>query len=56
MQFPDHHTGVFCLEDLDIDMIKQFPLDSLHLVYLGNTKRLIQFWFKGPKNIRLVNS
>lgn len=33
-QFPDHHTGVSCLEELDIDMIEQFPLDNLHLVYL----------------------
>lgn len=37
-------------------MIKQFPLDSPHLVYLGNMKRLIQFWYKGPKDVRLVGN
>lgn len=55
-QYSDHHTGVSCLEELAIDMVKQFPLDSLHLVYLGNTKRLIQFWYKGSKNIRLAGN
>jgi len=33
-QYPDHHIGNFYLEELKIDMIKQFPLDSLHLLYI----------------------
>lgn len=27
----------------------------MHLVCLGVTKRLLQFWVKGTKNVRLTN-
>lgn len=38
----------------NVDMIKLFPLDYMHLVCLGVTKRLITLWlYKGPSNVRL---
>lgn len=37
---PQHHLQSSALEDLPIDMIKQFPVsDSLHLIDLGVMKR-----------------
>lgn len=36
--------GTSPLEELDIDMIKSFPLDYLHLVLLGVFRRLLLIW------------
>ncbi|XP_070529838.1 uncharacterized protein [Cardiocondyla obscurior] len=50
---PEHHTGNSILEKLPIGMVSQIPLDYMHLVCLGVTKRLIQLWQRGKKNFRL---
>nr|CAI5858150.1 unnamed protein product [Callosobruchus analis] len=52
---PEHHRGPTILETLDIDIIKQVPLDYMHLVLLGVTKRILTLWLKGGKNIRFSN-
>lgn len=49
----EHHIGISFLEKLDIDMINQVALDYMHLVCLGVMKRLLLFWIKGSKNVRL---
>lgn len=37
-----HHVQKSVLEDLPIDMVKQFPIaDSLHLIDVGELKRLV---------------
>lgn len=41
------------LESLNIDMIKQFPLDYMHLVLLGVMKKLLSLWVKGNMQVRL---
>lgn len=40
---PYHHVGNSILEDIGIDMVSQFRLDALHLVYLGVVKRMLHF-------------
>lgn len=35
------------LEIESVDMVKQFPLDYLHLVLLGVVKKLLNMWLKG---------
>ncbi|XP_029162883.1 uncharacterized protein LOC114934364 [Nylanderia fulva] len=50
---PEHHTGDSILEKLHIGMISQIPLDYMHLVCLGVTKRLLQIWQRGNKHFRL---
>lgn len=40
----EHHIGISPFESLPIDMVKQFPLDSLHVVFLGVMKSLLMSW------------
>lgn len=42
---PDHHTAasISCNINPPIDMIHQFSLDPMHLLYLGCTKRLLDY-------------
>jgi hypothetical protein len=48
---PFHHRASPLL-DLNIGLISTFPLDYMHLVCLGVTKRLVQFWIRGMKGIK----
>ena len=48
MQDRLHHTGQSPFHSLPIGMVSQFPIDAMHLVYLGVVKRLILLWMKGP--------
>ena len=53
-----HHQSEFqdcpsLLEELDIDMIKQIPSDYMHLICLGNTRKLCWLWKHGRKCVRL---
>lgn len=40
-QCPKHHTGTSKLEELPIDMVKNFPNDPMHMVHLGVVKKII---------------
>ena len=42
--YPDHHIGKSPLESLPINMIYSFPLDYMHLVLLGVTRKLLHMW------------
>lgn len=53
-QQPEHHHGPSILETLNIDMVQQFPLDYMHLVLLGVTKRILCLWLRGNKSVRLT--
>ncbi|KAL3226085.1 hypothetical protein MRX96_004527 [Rhipicephalus microplus] len=47
-----HHTGHSILEELPIDIVKDVPLDYMHLVCLGLVHKLLVLWFRGPKEIK----
>jgi hypothetical protein len=50
----EYHKGSSPLELLPIDMINDVCLDYMHNVCLGVTKRLIEFWVRGKKDVRLI--
>ncbi|CAH0551339.1 unnamed protein product [Brassicogethes aeneus] len=50
---PEYHRFTSILEQLNIDMVVQIPLDYMHLICLGVVKRQLQFWVQGKCNIRL---
>lgn len=43
-----HHQGKTPLTDLQLGAVSQIPLDYMHLVCLGVTKKLIKTWVEGP--------
>ena len=53
MSDEEHHIGHHGFEDLGLGMVSQFPLDYMHLVCLGVTRKLIALWMKGPLTCRL---
>jgi hypothetical protein len=53
MSDEEHHLERSPLCDLPIGMVTQFPIDYMHLICLGVTKRLILCWMKGPLGTRL---
>ena len=53
MSDEEHHLERSPLCDLPIGMVTQFPIDYMHFVCLGVTRRLILCWMKGPVGTRL---
>lgn len=52
----EYHKGYSPLERLPIDMIKDIPSDYMHVVLLGVMKRLLKFWVRGKKSVRLLTN
>lgn len=52
-RYEDHHTGVSPLEELGVGMVSQFPVDSMHNLYIGVTKKLLKTLLKGSLKVRL---
>lgn len=50
---PEHHKHNTILENLDIDLVEQVPLDYMHLICLGVTKKMLLLWYKGSLDVRL---
>ncbi|PIK36826.1 hypothetical protein BSL78_26353 [Apostichopus japonicus] len=48
----NHHLGETPLSQLSLGMVSNFPLDYMHLVCLGVTRRLVKLWLKGPLKTR----
>jgi len=50
----DHVKGKSPLLTLNIDLVKQFVLDPMHIIYLGVTKRLlVKYWVEGGRHCKL---
>lgn len=44
----DHHTGTSLFESIpEFDMVKNIPLDPMHLIYLGVVRKLLFLWVYG---------
>lgn len=46
---PEHHHDISPLEELPIDMVRDIPLEYLHLILYGDMKRLLTLWVEGTK-------
>lgn len=49
----NYHRGPSILSETNIGLVSNFPLDYMHLVCLGVTKKLLEFWTKGKQGVRL---
>lgn len=51
----EHHTGTSILESIpNLNMITDFPLDPMHLIYLGVVKKLlVSLWYNGKPSSKL---
>ena len=55
--YPNHKVSdSFILQLHNIDIIRSFVLDVMHLVFLGVCRRMLQFLKKGPLKIRLSHA
>lgn len=52
----EHHRGISPLIHINppIDMINNFPLDAMHLLYLGVMKKLLECWLEGTENKQYI--
>lgn len=52
----EHHTGTSVLENLNINMVNDVPIDPMHCIYLGVVRKLLHLWLiKGPLSTRMVS-
>lgn len=51
----NYHIHTSPLEELDFDMVKQVPLEYLHLVLLGVTKKMFRMWLSGEVLSKLLS-
>lgn len=42
----DQHHGTSHLEETSLDMVSGFPIDYMHLVYLGSMRWLLHLWLR----------
>ncbi|KAG4070613.1 hypothetical protein HA402_013533 [Bradysia odoriphaga] len=50
----EHHKGEPIIEDInELDMVDDFPLDPLHVIYLGVVKRMLRIWLFGDEDSAL---
>lgn len=56
--YPEHHSKLenTVLELLPIDMVKQFPMDYMHVVLLGIMRMLLKAWSKEKKKPYSISS
>ncbi|KAG4076860.1 hypothetical protein HA402_006570 [Bradysia odoriphaga] len=45
----EHHHSTSPLEELSIDMVRDIPLEYLHLILYGGMKRLLTLWVDGTR-------
>lgn len=49
----DHHTGVSPLVKISVGLVSHFPIDYMHNVCLGVTRKLLNSWISGNLKVRL---
>lgn len=49
---PEHHIGISIFEKISLPMVTTFPLDYMHLICLGQMKKLLILWLRGSTRIK----
>lgn len=49
----EHHKRRSPLLNLNLDIVKQVPLNPMHLIYLGGMRKLLTLWIKGKPSYKL---
>lgn len=52
----EHHHDHSPLEELPIDMVRDIPLEYLHLILYGAMKRLLTLWVDGTKHFKFTEA
>jgi hypothetical protein len=52
----NHHLGISELVKLEVDLIRDFPYEYMHLVCLGVVKKLLKIWIRGDFRIFRLGS
>ncbi len=53
---PEHHHDHSPLEELSIDMVRDIPLEYLHLILYGAMKRLLTLWDDGTRHFKFTDA
>ncbi|XP_043285939.1 uncharacterized protein [Venturia canescens] len=54
---PEHHRGVSPLLIIaELDMVMHFVLDFMHLCCLGLMKKLLEYWMKGDRKVKMSHT
>ena len=48
-----HHTGMSVLQNLPINMVDAFPIDPMHLVYLGAVRKVLHKWCNQRRGMKV---
>lgn len=51
--YEDHHLSNSPLLELQIDLVKCFPIDYMHYICLGVLRKLLNTWISGPLKVRI---
>lgn len=52
--YEDYHLGQTILREIsNFGLVSNVPLDYMHLVCLGVTRKLLLLWLKGPLSVRI---
>ena len=54
--FIEHHKMRSIIEDLKIDMVRDIPIDYMHLVCLGVMRKLLLHWVKRRTSHHLIST
>jgi len=52
----NHHLGISPFTQIEFPLVSGVPLDYMHLVCLGVTRKILRAWVKGPIPYKLSNS